>query len=725
MAECTELDLDLDPNLDLDSDLYLNRLDLKESLKRDDCTGHCTEKDLDLIPANPSTAACCVNPESTHTDEINPVVAGAGSTFCNTAGESQPNDVVRSDYCTETGLSCVTSVFSRIPSLNETTKSTALCLFEEEKTDGTLNVTRPRPTELTEHSEACLGAHYLGSLQNSNSNNIQGLSCSSAASDTLACTTNEPGSFDKSMKPIVAFEIDFNPNTHTNEFREMPKKAKNSLQDSFLHFRKKRQDEIRQERRRRDAILEANADPVRMCKLREKIIAQAKRYFGVPYARKYWQPNTAEYKSPMFLDCCGLVRQVVRDLQDDLGFRLGPWNQAYMFDTLPVTLTRRQMRPGDLVFMTGEYTNPKKKKQRHNMLHVEIWLGEGDKTIGSRWNNGKVSVFNSYKFDPKSFQNEQYIFKSIDTWLMGICHSYCPKHPWRLRKVNPSAKSIFNVEDVVQDEKASPDSDEEGAEREGKEGGQQDGEGSEAEDGQGGGGGIDGTLAVEDVALEVPAVSGETTPSEAAREDQKLEEPSRAKGARMPSPRKFKTSLKNRIQASGVTSTRVSWDKDFVTARGDSLQKQRNYSRTSPAKSPGVTTPSRRSQSGENGMFTMDHDATVLPQSPGTKSRYNTYCRKTKDSIGDLKLLRSAANRRITATIVTSVGSPPAESGGATIGDRCGSSVLREVAEEEIEYIPNRLPSRSGARMTNAWRTSRDRDAWAGKKVIQAEHLGQ
>ena len=68
-----------------------------------------------------------------------------------------------------------------------------------------------------------------------------------------------------------------------------------------------------------------------------------------------------EYNSPIFLDCCGLVRQVMRDLQEDLGFRLGPWNQAYMFDTLPVTLTKRQMRPGDLVFMTGEYVNPKSK----------------------------------------------------------------------------------------------------------------------------------------------------------------------------------------------------------------------------------------------------------------------------------------------------------------------------------------------------------------------------
>ena len=64
---------------------------------------------------------------------------------------------------------------------------------------------------------------------------------------------------------------------------------------------------------------------------------------------------------------------------------------------------------------------PAGKKQRHNMMHVEVWLGDGPKTIGARWNNGKVQVFDSYKFSPKSFTNEQYLFRSIDTWLMGIC----------------------------------------------------------------------------------------------------------------------------------------------------------------------------------------------------------------------------------------------------------------------------------------------------------------
>ena len=35
------------------------------------------------------------------------------------------------------------------------------------------------------------------------------------------------------------------------------------------------------------------------------------------------------YHSPLFLDCCGLVRRVLRDLKEEFGFSIGPWNQAY------------------------------------------------------------------------------------------------------------------------------------------------------------------------------------------------------------------------------------------------------------------------------------------------------------------------------------------------------------------------------------------------------------
>lgn len=69
-----------------------------------------------------------------------------------------------------------------------------------------------------------------------------------------------------------------------------------------------------------------------------------------------------EYYSKRFLDCCGLVRQVMLDLRKELGFRIGPWNQAYMYDTLPITIEREEdMKPGDLVFISGIYPNPKCK----------------------------------------------------------------------------------------------------------------------------------------------------------------------------------------------------------------------------------------------------------------------------------------------------------------------------------------------------------------------------
>lgn len=70
--------------------------------------------------------------------------------------------------------------------------------------------------------------------------------------------------------------------------------------------------------------------------------------------------SAPEYKSKLFLDCCGLVRRVMRDLAEDFGFIIGPWNQAYMYDTLPITVpSEREMKPGDLVFVSAIYYNPK------------------------------------------------------------------------------------------------------------------------------------------------------------------------------------------------------------------------------------------------------------------------------------------------------------------------------------------------------------------------------
>ena len=67
-----------------------------------------------------------------------------------------------------------------------------------------------------------------------------------------------------------------------------------------------------------------------------------------------------EYSEKLFLDCCGLVRRAMRDLRKDFGFTIGPWNQCYMHDTLPITLEREEdMKPGDLVFISAIFYNPK------------------------------------------------------------------------------------------------------------------------------------------------------------------------------------------------------------------------------------------------------------------------------------------------------------------------------------------------------------------------------
>jgi hypothetical protein len=48
------------------------------------------------------------------------------------------------------------------------------------------------------------------------------------------------------------------------------------------------------------------------------------------------------------------------DLAKDFGFIIGPWNQSYMYDTLPKTITHvSDVQPGDLVFISATYYNPK------------------------------------------------------------------------------------------------------------------------------------------------------------------------------------------------------------------------------------------------------------------------------------------------------------------------------------------------------------------------------
>lgn len=174
-------------------------------------------------------------------------------------------------------------------------------------------------------------------------------------------------------------------------------------------------------------------------------------------------------------------------------------------DTLPQVLTFEQLRPGDLIFYEGAFTSKRSKTQKHNNVHVEIFLGgeTGEGTIGARFQKGVVSLFPSYKFVSKSWDLVAHHFRSLDTWLDGLCVSHCHEHPWISESGSLYAaagrKSIFNDEEQG-DEAAGEYSDcDEGSEAGGGDGDSVD---AAAEGGSGG-------VAEECIVVEAVAVASE------------------------------------------------------------------------------------------------------------------------------------------------------------------------------------------------------------------------
>ena len=205
-----------------------------------------------------------------------------------------------------------------------------------------------------------------------------------------------------------------------------------SLQDSFKKFMNQKKKERQLMKLARNGEFNGTGGRTEAAKeaLRSKFIETAKKYLGVPYAERFKDPDVPV--APLYLDCCGLIRQAVIDLQEDFGFIMGRWNQAYQMDTLPIVLDVSQLKPGDLIFYEGLYNSKRSKAQKHNNVHVEIFLGgeTGEATIGSRYHRGNVSIFPSYKFKSTTWDLVQYHFRSLDTWLNGECKSHCPDHPW-------------------------------------------------------------------------------------------------------------------------------------------------------------------------------------------------------------------------------------------------------------------------------------------------------
>ena len=107
-------------------------------------------------------------------------------------------------------------------------------------------------------------------------------------------------------------------------------KGDGSLQERFNKFRLERLKAVQTHLNQVKTEAVLRQQPERMKELRSRFLERCKSYYGVPYAKRYHEPDSPHYHSPLFLDCCGLVRRVLRDLKEDFGFTIGPWNQAYM-----------------------------------------------------------------------------------------------------------------------------------------------------------------------------------------------------------------------------------------------------------------------------------------------------------------------------------------------------------------------------------------------------------
>ncbi len=149
--------------------------------------------------------------------------------------------------------------------------------------------------------------------------------------------------------------------------------GKASLQDSFSKFRKQKIKERQIMKLCQTVTATGGRSEEFKETLRYKFIDAAKKYLGVPYAQRYKAEE--DPIAPLYLDCCALIRQAVQDLQEDFGFVIGRWNQAYQMDTLPIVLKQEELKPGDLIFYEGLYNSNRSKSQKHNNVHVEIFLG--------------------------------------------------------------------------------------------------------------------------------------------------------------------------------------------------------------------------------------------------------------------------------------------------------------------------------------------------------------
>ena len=89
------------------------------------------------------------------------------------------------------------------------------------------------------------------------------------------------------------------------------------LRANFERFKKQKVEQIKYRKYVTEQTTVDRKDPAVKKRLREKYLETAKKYFGVPYAKRYFSPGEPLYDAPIFLDCCALTRQITYDMRED------------------------------------------------------------------------------------------------------------------------------------------------------------------------------------------------------------------------------------------------------------------------------------------------------------------------------------------------------------------------------------------------------------------------
>ena len=58
---------------------------------------------------------------------------------------------------------------------------------------------------------------------------------------------------------------------------------------------------------------------------------------------------------------------------------------------------------------------------------------------------GRVACHESFKFESQKYFNIKYHYRSLETWLDGVCRSWCEKHSWQVMRFSVTRGNNYEL----------------------------------------------------------------------------------------------------------------------------------------------------------------------------------------------------------------------------------------------------------------------------------------